>query len=417
MCVVTLVAPAASSHAQTNSVAPKRSSDTKLPATPAAAPVRPAVNTDAPRIQLAILLDNSGSMTGLIEQAKSELWRVVNELTTAKQHGKQPRLQVALYTYGNPPPKRLCALTDDLDKVSEALFAVRINGGSEYCGQVIQTATKELDWSKRRNDLKLIFIAGNEPFTQGPVDYRQACKEAIAKGITVNTIHCGPGIPAGWRDGAILADGKCMAINHNTRAIHVDAPQDKQIARLGVELNKTYVTYGSRGGMGLARQTAQDVNANNQSASSSVQRSVSKANDYYRNSGWDLVDAVNDGTVELAKVEEKDLPENMQKMSVKEREKYIKDQAAKRKAIQKQINDLNAERQRIVDAQRKKMAKKSGKKTLDQALTEAIRSQASAKNFKFKDKPKKEEAKNKKKATTEKEKKAEEKPKPNKNKK
>ena len=31
-------------------------------------------------IQMAILLDTSGSMDGLIEQAKAQLWKIVNEL-------------------------------------------------------------------------------------------------------------------------------------------------------------------------------------------------------------------------------------------------------------------------------------------------------------------------------------------------
>ena len=32
-----------------------------------------------PKIQLAVLLDTSGSMSGLIEQAKAQLWKIVNE--------------------------------------------------------------------------------------------------------------------------------------------------------------------------------------------------------------------------------------------------------------------------------------------------------------------------------------------------
>ena len=359
--------------------------DAGLPLSPASAPVEPNTEADGPLIQLAILLDNSGSMSGLIEQAKSELWRVVNELTTAKQHGKQPRLQVALYTYGNPPPKQLNALTDDLDKVSESLFAVSISGGSEYCGQVIETATRQLAWSANPNDLKLIFIAGNEPFTQGPVDYRTACREAIEKGIIVNTIHCGSGIPDGWRDGALLADGKAMSINQNTQVVHVEAPQDQEIARLGVELNSTYIPFGSRAAESQGRQMAQDANASAQSAASAVQRAVSKANAFYRNSSWDLVDAINDGTVELAEVKEEDLPENMQSMTLPQRQKHVESQAAERKRIQTRVNELNAERNEYVAAKRKEMAEKSGQKTLDQALVEAIRAQASGKDFRFAD--------------------------------
>jgi hypothetical protein len=39
-------------------------------------------------------------------------------------------------------------------------------------------------------DLKLIYIAGNEPFNQGPIDYKKVCEIASAKGIFVNTIYC-----------------------------------------------------------------------------------------------------------------------------------------------------------------------------------------------------------------------------------
>ena len=184
--------------------------DTK--AEPKAA-AKPSAKADAkekkrPTVQIAILLDNSGSMRGLINQARSELWTVVNEFINAKLGGVRPELQVAVYHYGNPPATQLVPLTDDLDRVSEALFGIPVSGGSEYCGQVIQTATNDLKWSTEDRDLKMIFIAGNEPFTQGPVDYRTACKAAIKKGIMVNTIHCGQGIPNGWLEGASLADGK-----------------------------------------------------------------------------------------------------------------------------------------------------------------------------------------------------------------
>jgi len=53
------------------------------------------------KIQVAILLDTSGSMDGLIEQAKSRLWNIVNTLTTLKYSGKTPTIEIALYEYGN----------------------------------------------------------------------------------------------------------------------------------------------------------------------------------------------------------------------------------------------------------------------------------------------------------------------------
>src|SRR5688572_9728754 len=57
--------------------------------------------TKPPLIQIALLLDTSSSMSGLINQAKSQLWKVVNEFAYARKAGAAPELQVALYEYGN----------------------------------------------------------------------------------------------------------------------------------------------------------------------------------------------------------------------------------------------------------------------------------------------------------------------------
>ena len=336
-----------------------------------------------PMVQIAILLDNSGSMRGLINQARSELWKVVNEFVTAKLDGVQPDLQVGVYHYGRPPAHQLVPLTDDLDRVSEALFGIPVSGGSEYCGQVIHMATKDLKWSEDGRDLKLIFIAGNEPFTQGPVDYRTACKEAIAKGITINTIHCGPGVPDGWRDGALLADGKSMNINQNQAVVHVAAPQDKQIAELGVELNRTYIAYGALGKEAARRQVAQDTNAAKASIASAQSRAVSKANSFYRNARWDLCDALKEGKVDLAKIKPEDLPENMRKMTVAQRIAYVKKMSADRGSLKKKINDLNTARVKFVAEKQKELVEAKGEKTLDAALITAIRDQATKKEFSF----------------------------------
>ena len=345
-----------------------------------------------PLIQMAILLDTSSSMQGLIDQAKSQLWKVVNEFITTKKAGVRPEIQVALYEYGKSSLpqgegyiRQIVALTTDLDKVSEELFALRTNGGSEHCGQVIDQATQGLNWSKSNKDLKVIFIAGNEPFTQGPVDYRKAVKAAITKGIIVNTIHCGneaAGISGKWKDGAVLADGRFMNIDQNRAVPHIAAPQDKKIAELGAEMNKTYIPYGTRGRESAERQKKQDSNAKSAAPGAMTQRAVFKSSGNYSNARWDLVDAEKNG-VKVEEIKKEDLPENMQKMSVKERKAYVKSQAKKRAEIQKKISKLNDERKKFVAEKRKEMAKSNEKDTLDQAMIRSAREQAKKKNFKF----------------------------------
>ena len=61
-----------------------------------------AVKKTTPKVQIAILLDNSGSMGGLINQARSELWKIVNEFATAKQDGVAP----VSYTHLTLPTNR-----------------------------------------------------------------------------------------------------------------------------------------------------------------------------------------------------------------------------------------------------------------------------------------------------------------------
>jgi hypothetical protein len=52
-------------------------------------------------IKVALLLDTSNSMDGLIDQAKAQLWEIVNELSYAKCGNNKPNLEIALYEYGN----------------------------------------------------------------------------------------------------------------------------------------------------------------------------------------------------------------------------------------------------------------------------------------------------------------------------
>lgn len=348
--------------------------------------------TNKPLVQIAILLDTSGSMSGLIDQARTELWSIVNEFIFAQRNGRQPEVQVALYEYGKSALAReggyirqIVPLTTDLDKISEELFALTTNGGDEYCGWVIREAAQDLQWSESEDDLKVIFIAGNEPFTQGPVDYKEACAKAIARGVVVNTIHCGPeqqGIDGKWKDGAILADGRYLNIDHNRQVVYIEAPQDKEIAELGARLNSTYIPYGRHGMVAQERQEAQDNNAMQVSAQAVVQRAVTKSSVNYTNTAWDLVDAVQAEQVDLEDAKPEDLPENMRAMNLDQRKAYLEQQAGQRAQLQTKIQQLNEQRNKFVAEELKK--RQGEGQTLGAAVKEAIREQARKKHYTFK---------------------------------
>ena len=83
------------------------------------------IQAPAPKIQVAILLDVSNSMDGLIEQAKAQLWNMVSVMGRAKCPTGAPQIQLALYEYGRSNNdktlgyvKQISPFTQDLDEVS-----------------------------------------------------------------------------------------------------------------------------------------------------------------------------------------------------------------------------------------------------------------------------------------------------------
>mgnify|MGYP000515983448 CR=1 FL=1 len=345
-----------------------------------------------PVIQMAILLDTSGSMEGLINQARTHLWQIVNTFVSARHNGVRPDLQVALYQYGTPSlgaengyVRCLVPFTDDLDKVSEELFKLRTDGGDEYCGWVIRSAVRELNWSDAKNAYKVIYIAGNEPFTQGPVRYREACKEAVTKGIVVNTIHCGDqrtGEQGEWNRGAQIADGKFLNIDHNQAVVQISAPQDAEILKLSAELNETYVAFGAAGEAGKKRQLEQESNVQTIGVAAFAERQQAKASGFYRNDGWDLIDAVNNRKVELKDVKEAELPEELRTMKLEEREAFVAKQTRRRAEIQQKINELTAARSKYVAEEQKKQAAPADS-ALSAAVQSSAREQAEKAGYKF----------------------------------
>ena len=118
------------------------------------------------KIKLAIILDTSNSMDGLINQAKNQLWKIVTELAKTKdKNGEDPDIDLALYQYGNSSLSLTTGyiqliqnFTGELDEISEKLFALKTNGGEEYCGAAIKSSINDLEWSNSPDDLQMIYI-------------------------------------------------------------------------------------------------------------------------------------------------------------------------------------------------------------------------------------------------------------------
>lgn len=322
-----------------------------------------------PLVQIAILIDTSSSMDGLIDQARTQIWRIVNTLANGNREGKKLRIEVALYEYGNSSLpaeqnyiRRVLSFTSNLDKVSDKLFELKTNGGEEFCGAVIARALAELAWKKYDDVYRVIFIAGNEPFTQGPVDFRTSIAAARQQGIFVNTIFCGSrqeGIATQWQTGALLAQGDFHVIDQNRMVEIVPTPYDAEIQRLGAEYNSTVIPLGRTGAEEQQRMNIQDARAASAPAASgaSVERAVAKNTAQYSdNNEWDLTTIFSKKKAVTA-VPREELPPALRDKTEKEIERYAQAMSEKRSQIQARIAELRQQRNAYLSSQSAKSAK------------------------------------------------------------
>ncbi|QJW94425.1 vWA domain-containing protein [Frigoriglobus tundricola] len=361
---------------------------------PQPAAVQPA---EGKPIDLVICLDVSGSMDGLIDSAKLQLWNVVNELARIKP---TPNLRVGLYTYGATryaPEKgwvnKDVDLTEDLDGVYKALSGLKTGGGEEYVARVTRAALEEQKWTAERDALKVIFVCGNEPVNQDkqvPLD--DVAAQAKKAGVVVNTIYCKWGHDqevAGWAAFSESCGGRHVNIDQNKagRQVTVKTEYDDQIIKLSADLNMTYVAYGKDGKARAENQAAQDKNAKDApvapgaAPTAAIERGVSKAGGLYRNATWDLVDKMKEKDFDITKIKEEDLCDEMKKLKPEERLPYLKKKAEERAELQKKVADLAAKRQAKIDEELAKRPKTDADKALDEAFKAVIRDQAKAKGF------------------------------------
>src|SRR5690606_243921 len=184
------------------------------------------------------------------------------------------------------------------------------------------------------------------------------------------------GINSMWREGARLTGGEYMAIDHNRHVVHIDTPYDELIIKLNGKLNGTYISYGAMGREKKARQYLQDQNAMELEEAVAVQRAVSKSTQLYKNSQWDLVDALEDNAELIVELDRAALPPSLQDKSTPEIRAYVEEMRVEREKVQREIQELNAKRQAYLA---KNQDRQQGE--LQHAMLSAIKKQAAKKNY------------------------------------
>jgi len=361
-----------------------------------AKPVEKAATKPAPEIEVAFVLDTTGSMGGLIQAAKEKIWAIANTLAITKP---APHIKLALVAYrdrGDAYITKRTDLTDDLDAAYKELMGFSADGGGdgpESVNQALHEAVTKLSWSKDDKTYRVLFLVGDAPphmDYKDDVKFPETCKLAAAAGIFINSIQCGTegDTEPIWREIAMKAEGRYFRVEQSGGAILAATPFDTKLADLAKDLDATRVFYGAH--EEIAKQAVRRTNAAAIYASASsaalAQRCVfngSSAGTWNLNGGAkELVDDCANSRVKLAEIKETELPDELKKLSVADREKFVNERAARRTEIQQQITELSAKRQAHLAEQLKK-ATENGKSNLDLPIYDCVKAQAGKKGIHY----------------------------------
>jgi hypothetical protein len=337
-----------------------------------------------PRIEVAFVLDSTGSMSGLIEGAKQKIWSIANSIIARTP---VPEVRIGLVTYrdrGDEYVTRRFDLTDDLDAVFANLRTFSADGGGddeESVNQALNEAVSKLAWSADASVLKIVFLVGDYPphmDYRDDVKYPLTCRDAAKRGIIINTVQCGdvPSTTPVWRDIARLSEGAYVALAQSGNMAVVATPYDDEIARTSAALGETVIAYGDS----ARREEATKKVAEAAAAPASV--SADRAAFNLASGGkaiqglGDLVADVAAGTVDVAKVKLDLLPPEMQKLSPAQRAALVGEVQKKRDALNATLANLASKRATFLDQEQKRLAKAGAGDSFDAKVAEIIAAEA-----------------------------------------
>lgn len=312
-----------------------------------------------PTLDVVFVLDTTGSMGGLIEGAKQKIWSIASRLASGKP---TPRIRVGLVAYRDRTDEYVTKrfdLSEDLDAVYANLQGFSAGGGGdgpEHVGQALGEAVKLMQWSTDKKTARMIFLVGDAPahddYKDG-WDTRTWAKNAIEKGIVVNTVRCGNDLNTGvlFTDLAKLADGTYVSIQQTGGMVAVTTPFDAEMKKLNDAIaDRTLVggteTARSEGKMKLdaLKGMGGGASADRVSYRSKMAPAAAPMADVSVRGGVTL----NADPTVVNTMKDELLPEPVRKLPKAEREAYVRKLNDEQKDLQSKLLDLSKKRDEYV---------------------------------------------------------------------
>ncbi|OJU00205.1 MAG: hypothetical protein BGN83_05475 [Rhizobium sp. 63-7] len=337
----------------------------------------------AARIEVAFVLDTTGSMAGLIDGAKRKIWSIANTIVDINPDAD---IRMALIGYrdrGDDYVVETHDMSPDLQGLYGKLIRFEADGGGdtpESVNEALDTAVRKLGWDKAETTRRIIFLVGDAPphmdYDNAPL-YPEVLKTAAERDITVNAVQAGddPDTRAIWREIAQMGHGEYIPIPQDGGEIVViETPYDDEIIHLQRQIDGTVMPYGDA-------EKQEEVRSKMEAKAAAPSSVVVENSEFYSKrmisrevitGGGDLVADIKNGARRLDEVADDALPEPMQSKTAGEREVYLKKKIEERDQLEKRMADLVKKRDGFTAEKRKTEDKKD---SFDSVVAETLRSQ------------------------------------------
>ncbi|MEX2036616.1 MAG: vWA domain-containing protein [Xanthobacteraceae bacterium] len=359
-----------------------------LAAAPAAAsPEARSFATASKRIvEVAFVLDTTGSMGPLIEGAKRKIWSIATAIVDANPDAEIRMGLVAYRDIGDEYVTKVFNLTTDIQDLYANLLELRARGGGDWpesVNEALEAGVTKLSWTQGADICRILFLVGDAPphmnYAQD-TKYPDVVRMARERDIIVNAVQAGSARDTErvWREIAQRGDGRFIPIPQDGgKIVVIETPFDDEIILLQGQINGTVIPYGPRAQRSSVEQKTAQVAAAPRSVASEMagylNKSAARSGAAVTGRG-DLVADVVAGRQRLDQVKDDDLPDFLRTMKPQERQDVIDKQMAARKALNGRMAELVKRRDQYVLEQRKKVPARPAD-SFDRVVAETLKAQ------------------------------------------
>src|SRR5665213_1115229 len=326
---------------------------------PAGRVVRPK-----PIVEVAFVLDTTGSMGPLIEGAKRKIWSIATAIVDANPAAEIRIGLVAYRDLGDEYVTRKFDLTTDIQDLYANLLELKARGGGDWpesVNEALEAGVAKLSWTQGADICRILFLVGDAPphmdYAQD-TKYPEVIRMAVDRGITVNAVQAGGARDTErvWREIAQRGNGRYIPIPQDGgRLLVIETPWDTEIIELQGHINGTVIPYGPRSQRSSVEQKTQQLAAAPAPVATEMagylSRNAARTGEAVTGRG-DLVADVNAGRQKLDGMKDDDLPDAFRTMKPAERQAAIDKNTAERKTLNAHLAELVRKRDPYVEQQR-----------------------------------------------------------------